>query len=223
MGTGRGCVRSRGRRSLPGRVSGGSAGPGSAEKWGEAAVQGRGKYAPPSTPAAKMATSRALACGARGLRTQEAGAKCIAGQSPRGCEAVVMGMPSLGGRGLVGAGQSRLVRAGAPAPGRPQRLPHPRGQGAGALLGVASPARLGDGPLTALCCQRLQSHLLLQKERSCPGPHAALLAVGTSSKEGGGRRADGVCPGSRASGEARSQIQRRLTSVHGAAGAEPGC
>ena len=37
----------------------------------------------------------------------------------------------------------------------------------------------------------------LQKERSCPGPHAAPVAVGTSSKEGGGQRAGGVCPGSR--------------------------
>lgn len=83
MGTRRGCVGSQGRRSLPGRVPG-------------------GKCASASTPAAKMATSRALGCGARGLRTQEAGAKCIAGQNPRGCEAVVMGMPSLGGQGLVG-------------------------------------------------------------------------------------------------------------------------
>lgn len=178
---------------------GGSAGRGSAEKWGEAGARGRGKCALASTPAAKMATSRALACGAWGLRNQEASAKCIAGQSPRGCEAVVMGMPSLGRQGLAGAGRSRLVRAGAPASGRPQRPPHPGGQGAGALLGVASPACLGD-----VCCQRLQSHLLLQKERCCPGPHAALLAIGTSSKQGGGRSADGVCPGSQASGEARS-------------------
>ena len=167
---------------------GGSAGRGSTEKWGEAGARGRGKCAPASTPAAKMATSRALACGARGLRTQEAGAKCIAGQSPRGCEAVVMGMPSLGGQGLVGG--CWPVQTG---PGRRPSLWAPPEAAPSSRTGCWGPAGGGEpGTPGDVCCQRLQSHLLLQKERSCPGPHAALLAVGISSKEGGGRRAAAV-------------------------------
>lgn len=123
-----------------------------------------------------MATSRALACGARGLWTQEAGAKCTAGQSPRGCEVVVMGMPPLGGQGLavlVGPDWSRPAHPSLHARGRPileDRV-------SGALLGVARRAHLGDGLLAALtpvapCRQWLQSHLVCR--RNIPAPDYTL-------------------------------------------------
>ena len=163
---------------------GGRAGRGSAEKWGEAGAWGRGKCAPPSTPTAGMATSRGLACGARGLWTQEAGAKCMAGQSPRGCEVVVMGMPPLGGQGLAGAGRSRLVQAPEATPSLRTGCWGPAGCGEACAPGGWAPCRPGA---VAPCHRWLQSHLVCRRNVPAPDHTLPLLLLAPPARKEGVR------------------------------------
>lgn len=154
--------------------------------------------------------------GGRACRPRNPAEKCTAGQSPRGCDMAVTGVPPKERRGSAGTSWFRLVQAGPPCTPRQRqgwkwrpicedRVP----AGGGETCMSRGPGSSSSCSMWPCVISGFRASFFFCRRNFPPhGPHAALVTVSTSSEE----RGDSVCTGL-PNGSAETQAQECLMLI----------